>query len=265
MKNKIKRNKILPLLICGSAIASLGSVAFSTWVISWNQSESIFQASVNVQGYVHNTILCEGEYNVDNIILDNKEGANDEVISKNGENEVDTPSLSVEVIIPTTALEKIKEENEASSENLNSLKVGEVELSLNAIVDGKDNNIGSSTTEFSRLGYEYLKLNTKSIALNYGDFTDYKVVNGYVYVNKDIEVSISYGSFFNNTSPQTFYDSIIETSKNDYQNNKITKDAYLLTLNSIKDELSDFKNALNNQNISIDLKAVIYGINNTNS
>lgn len=265
MKSKIKRNNLLPILICGAAIVSLGSIAFSTWIISWDNSESSFSSVVTVDGYKHETIFCEGNYNVNSINFDGEKGG--EGITSKDENNtsVSDPSLKAEVILPTSYFDEIENSNKTQEEK-NNTEIGNIILSLNAnnSSNNVDSNIVSNNSNFGRdqsLNYSYLCLSIESEPLVYGDFIDYNEVSGYKIATKNIKVSIEYGTFFNLLTPETYYQLKIDEYKEKLSSSEINKNQYLTYLNLMTEELEAFQLALNNKTLNIEIKAEINGIN----
>ncbi len=265
MKSKIKRNNLLPILICGAAIVSLGSIAFSTWIISWDNSESSFSSVVTVDGYKHETIFCEGNYNVNTINFDGETGG--EGITSKDENNISVtdPLLKSEVILPTSYFQEIENSNKTQEEK-NNTEIGNIVLSLNANDSSNniDSNIVSNNSNFGRnqsLNYSYLSLSINSEHLVYGDFIDYKEVSGYKIATKNIKVKIEYGTFFNSSTPETYYQLKIDEYKKELSSSKINKKQYLTYLNLMTEELEGFQSALNNKKLNIEIKAEINGIN----
>ena len=265
MKSKIKRNNLLPILICGAAIVSLGSIAFSTWIISWDNSESSFSSKVTVDGYKHETIFCEGNYNVNTINFDGETGG--EGITSKDENNISVtdPLLKSEVILPTSYFKEIENSNKTQEEK-NNTEIGNIILSLNANDSSNkiDSNIVSNNSNFGRnqsLNYSYLSLSIDSEHLVYGDFIDYKEVSGYKIATKNIKVSIEYGTFFNLSTPEEYYQLKIDEYKKELNSSKINKNQYLKYLNLMTEELEAFQAALNNKKLNIEIKAEINGIN----
>ena len=247
MKSKIKRNNLLPILICGAAIVSLGSIAFSTWIISWDNSESSFSSVVTVDGYKHETIFCEGNYNVNTINFDGETGG--EGITSKDENNISVtdPLLKSEVILPTSYFQEIENSNKTQEEK-NNTEIGNIILSLNANDSSNkiDSNIVSNNSNFGRnqsLNYSYLSLSINSEHLVYGDFIDYKEVSGYKIATKNIKVKIEYGTFFNSSTPETYYQLKIDEYKKELSSSKINKKQYLTYLNLMTEELEGFQSA----------------------
>ena len=262
MKNKIKRNKILLLFIIETAAISLGTVAFSTWIISWNNSETSFTSSINVDGYKHTTIVCEGDYNVSKINFDGETGGSGITSSGINDKPVSNPTLDADVILPSSYFDKIDVSNKTEEER-NNTRIGELQLTLNAINKGTDNNLVTNVSDFNRdssTTYTYLKLTIDTKALTYGDFKDYKVVSGYKIANIEIGVSIVYGTYFDSESPNNFYKDIISEAKLTYTSGG-SRDTYLKTLQTITNELDSFNKALNGKKLNIEIKAIINGIN----
>ena len=265
MKSKIKRNNLLPILICGAAIVSLGSIAFSTWIISWDNSESSFSSVVTVDGYKHETIFCEGNYNVNTINFDGETGG--EGITSKDENNISVtdPLLKSEVILPTSYFQEIENSNKTQEEK-NNTEIGNIILSLNANDSSNkiDSNIVSNNSNFGRdqsWNYSYLSLSIISEHLVYGDFIDYKEVSGYKIATKNIKVSIEYGTFFDSLTPEKYYQLKIDEYKEELNSSKIDKNQYLKYLNLMTEELEAFQAALNNKKLNIEIKAEINGIN----
>lgn len=262
MKNKIKRNRILPLLIIGAATISLGTVAFSTWILSWDNSESTFNSLINVDGYKHTTIVCEGNYNVFKINFDGENGGSGITSSDSNGETIINPTLNTSVLLPSSYFETI-ETSGVTTEEQNNTKVGEIRLNLNATIDGLDKNLITNTSNFSRdpsIVYNYLSLSNSTQILTYGDFIDYASVAGYKIAEISIPLTIEYGTYFNNVSPDSFYKNIIENAKTEYINSG-NRDTYLTTLKTITNELDLFRSTLNEKTLNIEIKAVINGIN----
>ena len=262
MLNKIKRNRILPLFIIGIAAISLGSVAFSTWIISWNSSETSFNSMINVDGYKHTTIVCEGNYNVSKINFDGENGGSGITASDNENQEVTNPILETDVIIPSSYFDSIDVSGKTEEEKNNTV-VGKIELNLNALVNKTDNNLISGISTFDRnpnTTYSYLRLTTDTYMLKYADFVDYDKVAKYKIANVSLSLSVTYGTYFNKLSPDDFYENIISEAKLAYISGG-SRDTYLTTLQTITNELDSFKNALNEKTLNIEIKAIINGIN----
>lgn len=265
MKNKIKRNRILPLFIIGTAAISLGTVAFSTWIISWNNSETSFNSTISVDGYKHTTIVCEGKYNVSKINFGGENGGSGITSSDSDGNTIINPTLDADIILPSSYFKMI-DVSDKTEEEKNNTRIGELQLTLNAITNGADNNLVTNVSNFNRdpsTTYTYLKLivDTEELTLTYGDFKDYSKVSGYKIANIEIGLSINYGTYFNSKSPDNFYKDIISEAKLTYTSGG-SRDTYLRTLETITDELDSFKTALNGKTLNIEIKAIIDGINN---
>lgn len=263
MLNKIKRNRILPLFIIGIAAISLGSVAFSTWIISWNSSETSFTSTINVDSYKHKTIVCEGNYNVSKINFDSESGGSGITAIDNENKEVTNPILKTAVIIPSSYFDSIDVSGKTEEEK-NDTVVGKIELNLNALVGETDNNLISGISSFDRnpnTTYSYLKLTVDNYTLKYSDFVDYDKVAKYKIANISLSLSITYGNYFNDLPPDDFYEDKISEAKLAYTSGG-SRDTYLKTLQTITNELDSFEKALNEEGtLNIEIKAIINGIN----
>lgn len=266
MKSKIKRNNLLPILICGAAIVSLGSIAFSTWIISWDNSESSFSSEVTVDGYKHETIFCEGSYNVNTINFDGTKIDYTGTPTEGGEEtNVTDPSIDAQVLLPSSYFLDIENSNK-TEEQKNETPIGDIVLSINAndSLTKSDKNIVTNNSNFGRDQnsiYSYLSLSITSEPLVYGDFENYKDVSNYKVASKKISVEIQYGTFFNYISPESYYNIKINEYKEKLSNSEINKNQYLTYLNLMTEELEGFQSALNNKTLNIEIKAEINGIN----
>lgn len=264
MKLLRKRNITLYFII-GALLISLGSVGFSSWILSIEQKDVNFSANINISDAWNATAML----NVSSTTTS---------ISSNGNN--DTVSEE-DLNIPLTGT--ITVSNDIS--NMDNFNESTIDISVNALSDlsnpeEKDKNkikITSETTEttdlFNRIvneTYTYFDVSVSEISVsNSNSITTDSSFNldGYSRFNLSLEgFSLKYGSYFNNKNPEVFYQEKINEAKETYLTNKDDEDAlntYLTLVNTAKTELKKFNNALNNQTLNI-MVSLVLPINTTN-
>ena len=264
MKLLRKRNITLYFII-GALLISLGSVGFSSWILSIEQKDVNFSANINISDAWNATAML----NVSSTTTS---------ISSNGNN--DTVSEE-DLNIPLTGT--ITVSNDIS--NMDNFNKSTIDISVNALSDlsnpeGEDKNevtITSENTETTDLfnrkvkeTYTYFDVSVSEISVSNNNFitTDSSFnLDGYSRFNLSLEgFSLKYGSYFDNKNPEKFYQEKIDAAKKEYlkdKDNDTALNTYLTLVNTAKTELEKFNNELDKQTLNI-MVSLVLPTNSTN-
>ena len=214
-----KNNRKITFLILGCAIFSLGSIGFSTWILSLGDGSSNLNVNVSVETVYNETRIVEikdGYTKSIDLGLDNSAKIFDLGLSANLIVSDDEIGKVTNISATLTADNSLDESDEKD--------YNKVEFSEEAV---------GQTDVFGRIignDYTYLSLTVESISINKDLFEDYQNADGY----KSYEISfddlnIQYGTFFNNQTPEDFYSSKIDELKNTYNKERtdVNLDNYL--------------------------------------
>ena len=241
MMKKIKKKKIVLYFIISTLLISVGSVGFSSWILSIENKESNFSANINISEARNATAILDVNTSVESISSDGDTG--------NIEN-LKVP-LSGFIIY---------------SDDINSeISKSKLSISVNALSDvnnpsGIDSNkVEIKTTDTDSFGrtngdYTYFEVSDKEVSVSELTLDNTFNVSGYSKFNLSLEgFSLEYGSYFNYENPETFYNEKIEEAKKTYLNNRNDNNlnTYLNIINEANNELNTFYNKLDGQTLNI--------------
>jgi len=240
-----KNNRKITFLILGCAILSLGSIGFSTWILSLGDGSSDLNVNVSVETVYNETRIVEikdGYTESIDLGLDNSAKTFDLGLSANlivSDDEID----KVSNISATIKAENSSDESDEKDYN---------KVVFNEEADGQTDVFGRTIG----VEYTYLSLTVDSIALNKDLFKDYQNANGY----KSYEISfddldIQYGTFFNNQTPEDFYSGKIDELKNIYDKDRsdVNLNNYLNAMSLAKQDIESMRESFANKNVVITL------------
>lgn len=240
-----KNNRKITFLILGCAILSLGSIGFSTWILSLGDGSSNLTVNVSVETVYNETRIVEikdGYTKSIDLSLDNSAKVFDLKLSANlivSDDEINKVTDISATIIAQNSSDK-SDEKDYNKVEFNEEAVGQTDVFGRII--GND--------------YTYLSLTVDSIAINKDLFEDYKNADGY----KSYEISfddlnIQYGTFFNNQTPEDFYSSKIDELKNTYNQERtdVNLDNYLNAMSLAKQDIESMRTSFANKNVVITL------------
>ena len=240
---KIKKKKIVLYFIISTLLISVGSVGFSSWILSIEKKESNFSANINISDAWNATAMLDVNTSVKSISSDGESG--------NIEN----------LKVPLSG--SITYSDDISSEISNS----KLSISVNALSDltnpsGIDSNkveikTTDDTDSFGRTNgdyYTYFEVSDNEVSVSELTLDNSFNIDGYSRFNLSLDgFSLIYGSFFDYKNPETFYNDKIIEAKNIYLSNKSddSLNTYLKIINEAKNELHTFYNELDGQTLNI--------------
>ena len=240
---KIKKKKIVLYFIISTLLISVGSVGFSSWILSIEKKESNFSANINISDAWNATAMLDVNTSVKSISSDGESG--------NIEN----------LKVPLSG--SITYSDDISSEISNS----KLSISVNALSDltnpsGIDSNkveikTTDDTDSFGRTNgdyYTYFEVSDNEVSVSELTLDNSFNIDGYSRFNLSLDgFSLIYGSFFDYKNPETFYNDKIIEAKNIYLSNKNddSLNTYLKIINEAKNELHTFYNELDGQTLNI--------------
>lgn len=240
-----KNNRKITFLILGCAILSLGSIGFSTWILSLGDGSSNLNVNVSVETVYNETRIVE--------IKDGYTKSID--LSLDNSAKVFDLGLSANLIVSDDEINKVTDISATITVQNSSDESNKTDY--NKVVFNED-TVGQ-TDVFGRIignDYTYLSLTVDSIAINKDLFEDYQNADGY----KSYEISfddlnIQYGTFFNNQTPEDFYSSKINELKNTYNKERtdVNLDNYLNAMSLAKQDIGSMKERFANKNVVITL------------
>lgn len=192
-----KNNRKITFLILGCAILSLGSIGFSTWILSLGDGSSNLNVNVSVETVYNETRIVEI-----------KDGYTESIdLGLDNSAKIFDLGLSAKLIVSDDEIDKVTDISATIIAQNSSDKSDKTDY--NKVVFNED-TVGQ-TDVFGRIignDYTYLSLTVDSISINKDLFEDYQNADGY----KSYEISfddlnIQYGTFFNNQTPEDFYSS----------------------------------------------------------
>ena len=186
---KIKKKKIVLYFIISTLLISVGSVGFSSWILSIEKKESNFSANINISDAWNATAMLDVNTSV-------------ESISVNALSDLTNPSGidSNKVEIKTTDTDSFGRTNG----DYTYFEVSDKEVSVSELTLDNSFNID---------GYSRFNLSLDGFSLIYGSFFDYKNPETF-YNDKIIEAKNIYLSNKNDDSLNTYLN-IINEAKNE--------------------------------------------------
>lgn len=243
---KIRKNKRkITFLILGCAILSLGSIGFSTWILSLGDGSSNLTVNVSVETVYNETRIVE--------IKDDYTKSID--LSLDNSAKIFDLGLGANLIVSDDEIDKVTDISATITVQNSSDESNETDY--NKVVFNED-TVGQTDVFGRNIGndYTYLSLTVDSIAINKDLFEDYKNADGY----KSYEISfddlnIQYGTFFNNQTPEDFYSSKIDELKNTYDKERtdVNLDNYLNAMSLAKQDIESMRTRFANKNVVITL------------
>ena len=257
LKNKRKQTYILFGVVCFAAL-SLATVGFSTWIVGTIEDKTDVTATITTEGSTNKTFTVDALPSKSTIKIDCASGVSNGIItSGSGSNKDMTIGMTYSIAASTNCTFNridlsVKVTNGSNTNNINIptfLDTSKIDDSSTTDIFGRTINSYSSLT--------YLELSNTSYSSSL--FTkDESSLSGYnLYTYTDNGFAITFGSFFDNTTPEKFYNSKLETLRNEYINEtnnelKLTKrDKYLKALEAAKAELTNMSTILNKSTITI--------------
>ena len=257
LKNKRKQTYILFGVVCFAAL-SLATVGFSTWIVGTIEDKTDVTATITTEGSTNKTFTVDAIPTNSTIKIDCASGVSNGIItSGSGSNKDMTIGMTYSIAASTNctfneidlSVKVSKGSNKETNINIPTLlETSKIDGSSTTDIFGRTINSYSSLT--------YLELSKPSYSSTL--FTkDESSISGYnLYTYSDGDFAITFGSFFDNTTPEKFYNSKLETLRNEYINasneDKITKrDKYLKALEAAKAELTNMSTILNGSTITI--------------
>ena len=256
LKNKRKQTYILFGVVCFAAL-SLATVGFSTWIVGTIEDKTDVTATITTEGSTNKTFTVDALPSKSTIKIDCASGVSNGIItSGSGSNKNMTIGMTYSIAASTNCTFNridlsVKVTNGSNTNNINIPTL----LGTSKIDDSSTTDIfGRTINSYSSLTYLELSKPSYSSTL----FTkDESSISGYnLYTYSDGDFAITFGSFFDNTTPEKFYNSKLETLRNEYINasneDKITsRDKYLKALEAAKLELTQMSTILNGSTITI--------------
>ena len=241
MMKKFKKKKIVLYFIISTLLISVGSVGFSSWILSIEDKESNFSANINISEARNATAILDVNTSVESISSDGDTG--------NIEN----------LKVPLSGF--IIYSDDINTEISNS----KLSISVNALSDVNNpssidsNKVEIKTTDTDSFGrtndiYTYFEVSDKEVSVSELTLDNTFNVSGYSKFNLSLEgFSLEYGSYFNYENPETFYNNKIEEAKKTYLNNRNDNNlnTYLKIINEAKNELKTFYRKLDGQTLNI--------------
>ena len=259
LKNKRKQTYILFGVVCFAAL-SLATVGFSTWIVGTIEDKTDVTATITTEGSTNKTFTVDAIPSNSTITIDCASGVSNGIITSGSGSKKDmTIGMTYSIAASTNCTFNridlsVKVTNGSNTNNINIptlLDTSKIDDSPTTDIFGRTINSYTSLT--------YLELSKTSYSLSDTEFIiDSSSLSGYnLYTYTDNGFAITFGSFFDNTTPEKFYNSKLETLRNEYINEtnnelKITKrDKYLKALEAAKAELTKMSTILNKSTITI--------------
>lgn len=263
IKPRLKNNRNF-VVITTLIMIALVSVGFSSWIAGNGVTSSNTSTMINMEIVANHVVFSEiipyqksenGTFEKVDKIGDIKFAPENDVIdggeSTSDSNNVEIP-IKIELIVS------------------NALKLTQIEMKSNISIGdtvknteaGAFNDIQITTKDFfdREIGnYQYICLSDVDIDITSLPYEDYKIEGNATSYKKYIidltnELQINYGNYFNNQSPQKFYNNAIGLALRNYQANQTedNKNKYLLTVQEAYKELDLMRKKLGSQKINIE-------------
>ena len=242
MMKKFKKKKIVLYFIISTLLISVGSVGFSSWILSIEKKESNFSANINISEARNATAILDVNTSVESISSDGDTGnienlkvplSGSIIYSDDINSEISKSKLSISV----NALSDV---NNPSGTDLNKVKIKTTDTDSFGRTNGEE--------------YTYFEVSDKEVSVSELTLDNTFNVSGYSKFNLSLEgFSLEYGSYFNYENPEIFYKEKIEEAKKTYLNNRNDNNlnAYLKIINEANNELNTFYNELDGQTLNI--------------
>ena len=260
LKKKKKQTYILFGIVCFAAI-SLATVGFSTWVVGTIEDSDEVTASITTEGSTNKTFTVDAIASKDRIKIDCGTTSNGIVTSGSDSSKDMGVKMTYSIAASTNCtFEKIDlsvKVTNGSETNINIptfLATSKVDDSSTIDLFGRTINKYSSLT--------YLALSKSKYDSNEFGLPDTSLSGYNLYTYSDGGFAIKFGSFFDGSTPEEFYNDKLNTFRNDYINEtnnetKITKrNKYLKALEAAKCELTQMSTILNGSTITISVVGV---------
>ena len=230
-----------------AALLSVGSIGFSSWILSLGDGKSNLDVQIVVETvYNQSKIVKINEYNKDPINLD----------TSMAEEEATFLGIKAKVIVSDDEIDKGNGKTILASITAENKSDENDKVDYNLIKTSGD----SSTDVFGRkvgTDYTYLSLTETIITID-GSFADYPSAEGYKYIdNVSLDtLGIKYGSYFDNKNPEEFYTGTINQLKTRYESSRSEEDLnnYLNAMSLAKQDVENMQKAINDKNIVITLE-----------
>ena len=258
LKNKRKQTYILFGVVCFAAL-SLATVGFSTWIVGTIEDKTDVTATITTEGSTNKTFTVDAIASKDTIKIDCGTTSNGIVTSGSDSSKDMGVKMTYSIAASTNCTFNridlsVKVTQGSNTNNINIptlLETSKESDSSTTDIFGRTISTYSNLTYLSISSTEYInKDNLFSV--------DSNSLSGYnLYTYTDNGFAITFGSFFDNTTPEKFYNSKLETLRNEYINEsnndlKLTKrDKYLKALEAAKAELTNMSKILNGSTITI--------------
>ncbi len=239
---KFKKKKIVLYFIISTLLISVGSVGFSSWILSIEKKESNFSANINISEAWNATAILDVNTSVESISSDGDTGnienlkvplSGSIIYSDDINTEISNSKLSISV----NALSDV---NNPSGTDLNKVEIKTTDTDSFGRTNGEE--------------YTYFEVSDKEVSVSELTLDNTFNVSGYSKFNLSLEgFSLEYGSYFNYENPETFYNNKIEEAKKTYLNNRNDNNlnTYLKIINEAKNELKTFYRKLDGQTLNI--------------
>lgn len=230
-----------------AALLSVGSIGFSSWILSLGDGTSDLDVQIVVETvYNQSKIVKINEYNKNPINLD----------TSMAEEEATLLGIKAKVIVSDDEIDKGNGKTILASITAENKSDENDKVDYNLIKTSGD----SSADVFGRkvgTDYTYLSLTETTITIN-GSFADYPSAKGYKYIdNVSLDtLGIKYGSYFDNKNPEEFYTDTINQLKTTYESSRSEEDLnnYLNAMSLAKQDVENMQKAINDKNIVITLE-----------
>ena len=255
LKKKKKQTYILFGIVCFAAI-SLATVGFSTWVVGTIEDSDEVTASITTEGSTNKTFTVDAIASKDTIKIDCGTTSSGIVTSGSDSSKDMDVKMTYSIAASTNCTFKkidlsVKVTN-GSETNINIPTL----LDTSKVDDSSTIDLfGRTIADYSSL--TYLTLSTSTYASSKFGLPDTSLSGYNLYTYSDDGFAIQFGSFFGGKTPEEFYNTMLNTFRNDYINEtnnelRITKrNKYLKALEAAKLELTQMSTILNESTITI--------------
>ena len=265
LKNKRKQTYILFGVVCFAAL-SLATVGFSTWIVGTIEDKADVTATITTEGSTNKTFTVDAIPSNSTITIDCASGVSNGIItSGSGSNKDMTIGMTYSIAASTNCTFNridlsVKVTQGSNTNNINIPTL----LGTSKIDDSSTTDIFGRTISNDNYSSNLTYLSISSTTYSSNLFTpDSSSLSGYnFYTYSDGAFAIKFGSFFDGTTPEEFYNEKLSLLRNEYinetdNNKKITKrDKYLKALEAAKAELTNMSKILNESTITISVVGV---------